>query len=233
MAEILNGILLALEKIFSLDRELLNVSLLTCKVSGAATLISVVLGLPLGFVLSLTDFPGKRFVISTVNMGMGLPPVVVGLVVSLFLWRDGPLGFLELIYTPAAMVLAQAIIATPLVAAFTLAALQQVRDRYSLQVAALGATPWQEFWLLVREARRGILAAIIAGFGAVVSEVGASMMVGGNIKGETRVLTTAIVMEVSRGRFADAIALSLVLLFLLFAAVFLLTWLQQGGEGKR
>jgi tungstate transport system permease protein len=158
---------------------------------------------------------------------MGLPPVVVGLVVTIFLWRNGPLGFMEMLYTPLAMILAQAIIATPIVTGLTIASIQQLPSNLKLQVQALGATRLQTVWILVREARLPLLAAVMAGFGGVISEVGASIMVGGNIKGQTRVLTTATVMESGKGNFEVAIALSFILLLLTFAVNFLLTMIQQ------
>ena len=177
--------------------------------------------------LALSDFPGRRLVISLVNTGMGLPPVVVGLFVTLFLWRNGPLGFLEILYTPSAMVLAQAVIATPIVTGITVASIQNLPANLKLQVQALGATRVQTVWILIREARLPLLAAVMAGFGGVISEVGASIMVGGNIKGQTRVLTTATVMETGKGNFDVAIALSLILLVLAFSVNYLLTVIQQ------
>ncbi|MDH7478708.1 MAG: ABC transporter permease [Syntrophomonadaceae bacterium] len=209
------------------DREMLRVTLLTLKVSGSATLVSVLLGVPLGLFLALSGFRGRRAAVSLVNTGMGLPPTVVGLFVSILLWRYGPLGFLHLMYTPAAMVIAQSVIAMPLVTGFTMAGIQQLDPRLSLQLLALGASRRQLWWLLVREARLAILAAVIAGFGGVVSEVGASIMVGGNVMGQTRVLTTAIVMEVAKGQFGMAIALSIILLALAYAIILVLTHLQQ------
>jgi len=158
---------------------------------------------------------------------MGLPPVVVGLFVSIFLWRSGPLGFLELLYTPTAIVIAQLVIAAPIVTGLTLAAVQQIPPQFRLQMVAIGASRAQLLWLLVREARLPMLAAVMAGFGGVVSEIGASMMVGGNIRGQTRVLTTATVMETGKGNFDVAIALSLILLAVTFLVNYLLTALQQ------
>ena len=162
-----------------------------------------------------------------VNTGMGLPPVVVGLFVSILLWRNGPLGFLGLLYTPSAMIVAQTVIATPIVMGITLAALQQLPKKLKLQILALGATRLQTTWILIREARLLLLAAVMAGFGGVISEVGASIMVGGNIKGYSRVLTTATVMETTRGNFDTAIALSIILLLLAYAVNIALTYLQQ------
>jgi tungstate transport system permease protein len=158
---------------------------------------------------------------------MGLPPVSVGLIISILLWRSGPLGELGLLFTPTAMIIAQATIATPIVAGLTLAAVQGLDPRLRLQLLAIGASPLQMTWWLLREARLPLIAAVIAGFGAVISEVGAAMMVGGNIKGETRVLTTATVLEVGRGNFDIAVALTVVLLLLTYAVNLTLTALQQ------
>lgn len=209
------------------DLELWRVTWLSLQVSGAATLLSLLLGIPVGTFLALTDFPGRRIIISLVNTGMGLPPVVVGLFVTILLWRSGPLGSFHLLYTPAAMIIAQSIIAAPIVTGLTLAAMQALNPKLRLQILALGASRLQLVWLLMREARLPLLAAVMAGFGGVISEIGASMMVGGNIQGQTRVLTTATVMETSRGNFAMAIALSLVLLLLMFCVNVVLTAIQQ------
>ncbi len=227
MELILDGIRTALSLIFSLDREVLAVTFLSLKISCSATLASLCLGIPFGVFLALKAFPGRRFVISLVNTGMGLPPVVVGLFVTIFLWRNGPLGFLEILYTPLAMVFAQAVIATPIVTGITIASIQNLPANLKLQVRALGATRLQTVWILVRESRLPLLAAVMAGFGGVISEVGASIMVGGNIKGQTRVLTTATVMETGKGNFDVAIALSLILLTLAFGVNYLLTVIQQ------
>jgi tungstate transport system permease protein len=223
----IDGISKAWSLIVSLDAEVLAVTLLSLKISISATLASLLIGIPVGVFLALADFPGRRLVISLVNTGMGLPPVVVGLFVTLFLWRNGPLGFLEILYTPSAMILAQAVIATPIVTGITVASIQNLPANLKLQVQALGATRLQTVWILVREARLPLLAAVMAGFGGVISEVGASIMVGGNIKGQTRVLTTATVMETGKGNFDVAIALSLILLVLAFSVNYLLTVIQQ------
>ncbi|MGB9660433.1 MAG: ABC transporter permease [Moorellaceae bacterium] len=222
------GLLKGIDLLIHLDPEVMEVVGLTLKVCGLATLISVLIGVPLGALLAFRHFPGKRWLISLVNTFMGLPPTVVGLWVSFLLWRSGPLGRWGLIYTPTAIVIAQAVIAAPLVTALALAAFQQLPVRLPAQILSLGASPGQLFWTLLKEARLGLLAAVIAGFGGVVSEVGASMMVGGNILHQTRVMTTAIVMEVSRGNFDTAWALSFILLGLSFTITAVLTFLQQG-----
>jgi tungstate transport system permease protein len=168
--------------------------------------------------------------LSLINTGMALPPVVVGLWVSIFLWRSGPLGDLRLIYTPTAIIIAQTIIAAPVVTGLTVAALQQVNPKLQLQLLGLGASRLQMVLALWREARLPLLAALMAGFGSVISEVGASMMVGGNIRHQTRVLTTATVLETGKGEFAMAIALGLILLLLAYLVNLALTWLQQRGS---
>lgn len=214
------------------DPEVLGIALLSLQVSGSATMLSLLVGIPLGTVLALTRFPGRNFAMSLVNTGMGLPPVVVGLFVSIFLWRSGPLGFLELLYTPTAIVIAQLVIAGPIVTGLTMTAVQQVNPRLRLQLVGLGASRLQVVWLLLKEARLPLLAAVMAGFGAVISEIGASIMVGGNIYRQTRVLTTATVLETSKGNFEMAIALSLLLLLLTFAVNWALTWIQQRGRAS-
>jgi tungstate transport system permease protein len=204
-----------------------SVTWLSLRISATATLLALAVGIPLGTALALSRFTGRGFVISLVNTGMGLPPVVVGLFVTILLWRNGLLGALELLYTPSAMVLAQLVIAAPIVIGLTLAAIQQIPEKFRLQLLGLGASRSQVVWTLLKEARLPMLAAVMAGFGAVISEVGASLMVGGNIKNSTRVLTTATVLETSKGNFDVAIALSLILLALMFLVNWALTWIQQ------
>jgi len=209
------------------DPEVVRVTLLSLQVSGIATLLSILIGVPLGTVIALSRFPGRNLAVSLVNTGMGMPPVVAGLFVTIFLWRNGPLGYFHLLFTPSAMVIAQTVIAAPMVTGISLAAIGSLNPKLRLQILALGATRWQVLWLLVREARLPLLAAVMAGFGAVISEVGASMMVGGNIQGQTRVLTTATVMESSKGNFGVAIALSVILMLLVYAVNLSLTYAQQ------
>ncbi|WP_243319120.1 ABC transporter permease [Geothrix paludis] len=226
------GLRKALELLLTLDPEVLRITMLSLEVSGLATLISLVIGLGIAIPVALTEFPGKRLVIALLNTGMGLPPVVVGLFVTVLLWRNGPLGFLEILYTPAAMILAQAVIASPIIAGISLSALQHLPPGLRLQILALGASRPQMVWLLLKEARLPLLAAVMAGFGGVISEVGASIMVGGNIKGQTRVLTTATVMETSKGNFEVAFALSILLLVLAFTVNAVLTHLQQRNRPR-
>lgn len=224
---ILEGIYKAFYLLFTLDPEVMGVTFLSLQISGTATLISLLIGISVGTTVALAEFPGRKFVVSLINTGMGLPPVVVGLFVTIFLWRNGPLGFLEILYTPAAMILAQAVIATPIVMGITLAAVQALPKNLRLQILALGATRIQMVWILVKEAKLPLLAGVMAGFGGVISEVGASIMVGGNIKGYSRVLTTATVMETSRGNFDIAIALGIILLLLAYLINLVLTHIQQ------
>ena len=221
------GIRQAIELLFKLNPDVVEITLLSLQLSGIATVISLVTGIPFGTLLALYRFPGRNFLLSLVNTGMGLPPVVVGLVVSIFLWRSGPFGDFQWIYTPLAIVIAQVILAAPVVSGITAAALQQLDPRLRLQLRGLGASRGQTIWMLWMEARLPLLAAIMAGFGSVISEVGASMMVGGNLRHSTRVLTTAIVYETGRGNFALAIALGVILLGLTFFINMTLTWVQQ------
>jgi tungstate transport system permease protein len=232
MSMIFDGIRQAFFLLIHGDPQVLRIALLSLMVSGSATIFSLCVGIPLGAALGLAHFPGRRFVISLINTGMGLPPVVVGLVVSMFLWRNGPLGILHIMYTPQAMVIAQFIIAMPIVAGFTTAATQQLDPKLRLQVLSLGASRTQLVWILLKEARLPLLAAIMAGFGAVISEVGASMMVGGNIFGQTRVLTTAIVGLNSMGEFDVAIALSVILMALVYIVNLVLTLIQQRSKTR-
>jgi tungstate transport system permease protein len=227
---ILDGFEEATRLLVALDPDVINITLRTLQVSGIATFISILIGIPIGTMLALTQFVGRGLLVSIVNFGMGLPPVVVGLATWLCLTRYGPLGILNLLYTPTAMIFAQAIIASPIVAGFSLAAIQSVNPKMRLQMLAFGATRLQYLLLLIWEARLGILAAVMAGFGGVISEVGASMMVGGNIRGYTRVLTTATVLEVSKGKFELATALSIILLLLTFCIMATLSHLQQRGK---
>jgi len=224
---IFEGIKKAFFLLITFDPEVMRITFLSLQVSGIATLISLFIGISIGVTVALSRFIGKRIVVSLINTGMGLPPVVVGLFVTIFLWRNGPLGFLGILYTPTAMILAQTVIATPIVMGITLAAIQQLPQKLRLQILALGATRFQMVWILIKEAKLPLLAGVMAGFGGVISEVGASIMVGGNIKGYSRVLTTATVMETSRGNFEIAIALGIILLLLAYFINLILTQIQQ------
>ena len=230
MDAIWDGVREALRILRTGDNDGRGTAVRTILSSGSATGLALLIGIPAGAAIAFGRFRGRHLAMALVNTGMGLPPVVVGFVVALLLWRSGPLGRLELIYTPTAMVVAQAVLALPLVVGFTAAAFGSIPPRMRLQLSALGASRLQALWIFAREARLPLMAAVIAGFGAAISEVGASLMVGGNLAGETRVLTTAVVLETSRGRFDSAIALSIILLALVAAICAILTMIQQKGR---
>jgi len=229
---IIEGILRAFRLLVQGDPEVVRITLLSLAVSLSATAISLLIGITLGTAVGLTRFRGRRFLVSLINTGMGSPPVVIGLIVSVMLWRHGPLGILHLMYTPSAIVIAQCIISLPIITGFTMASIQQIDPKLRLQIVSLGASRWQLLWLLIRDTRLPLLAAVMAGFGSIISEVGAAMMVGGNITGQTRVLTTAIVMEVSKGDFGMAIALGIILMLLVYSVNVLLTWAQQRSKPR-
>jgi len=224
--EILRGFGEAFRLIATGDAELFEIIALSLRVSGFALIISVIIGVPLGTLLGLVRVPGRGAITVGLYTGMGLPPVVVGLFVYLMLSRSGPLGPLGWLFTPKAMIVAQTIIALPLVTGLTLTAVQAVDPALRVQVRSLGATALQEAWAVIIEARIGVVAAIVAAFGGIISEVGAVMLVGGNIAGKTRVLTTAIVLNTRVGEFALAIALGVILLALAFIANIALLKLQ-------
>jgi len=186
----------------------------TLQITGIAIFITLITGLPLGLFLGLSEFKGKQLIVVILNTGMGLPPVVVGLFVSLLLWRSGIFGSLRLMYTPMAMILAEIVIALPLVTGFTFASVRNLNEKLKWQILSFGASKIEMYKKILIEGRIAFAAAVIAGFGGIISEVGAAMMVGGNIEGQTRVLTTAIVLETRSGHFDVAIALSMILLSL-------------------
>ncbi len=223
---LIRGFVQAIHLLARLDPELMQIVLLSLRVTGTALAISTVIGIPVGAWLGLKHFVGRRWLIALVYTGMGFPPVVVGLFVYLLLSRNGPLGFLGWLFTPRAMIVAQAIISFPLVAGFTMAAVMAVDPNLRQQLSSLGATPWQATLAVLREARVGVIVSVIAGFGSIISEVGAVMIVGGNIQGATRVLTTAIVLETRKGAFDVAMALGVILLGLTFMANTLMLHLQ-------
>ena len=213
----------AFHLIVTLDPALLEIVRLSLRVSGTALLFSTLIGIPLGAAMGLNRFAGRRLVIALLYTGMGFPPVVVGLFVYLMLSRNGPLGQMTLaaipnLFTPGAMVVAQTVISFPLVAGFTMAAVMGVDPGLRRQVQSLGATGWQTTVAILVEARIGVIVSIIAGFGSIISEVGAVMMVGGNIEGSTRMLTTAIVLETRKGNFDLAMAIGVILLAISFLA---------------
>jgi tungstate transport system permease protein len=221
----------AVRLLLSADAELFGIVARTLVISSGATLLAMLAGIPIGYALARGRFRGRTMVLSAVNTGMGMPPIVIGLLVWLLLSRSGPFGSLGLIYTREAMVLAQFLIATPLVVGFTAASIQSLPPELPDLLYSLGAGRLRRLWIIVGEAQLGLLAAIMAGFGAVISEVGASMTVGGNLRGSTRVLTTAIVTETGRGNLFFALALGVILLLLAFAVNILLTRIQQRQRG--
>ncbi len=216
MKDLLQGAIQAFGLIVSLDPALYEVIGFSLYVSGVALAYSTLVGIPLGVLLALRRFFGRRLIMALLYTGMGFPPVVVGLFVYLMLSRSGPIGILGWLFTPKAIIVAQTIIAFPLVAGFTMAAVMGVDPNMRQQLLALGATSWQATLAILTEARIGVIVSIIAGFGSVISEVGAVMLVGGNIEGKTRTLTTAVVLETRKGNFDLAIALGVILLILSF-----------------
>ena len=229
--EIIQGLIQAIQLIVARDPALFEIVMLSLQVSGTALLFSTLIGIPLGAILGLRRFAGRRLVVALLYTGMGFPPVVVGLFVYLMLSRSGPLGrlnwsVLPSLFTPAAMVVAQCIISFPIVAGFTLTAVMGVDPQLRQQVEALGATRCQTISTILMEARVGVVVSVIAGFGSIISEVGAVMMVGGNIESKTRVLTTAIVLETRKGDFNLAMALGVILLALSFATNVAMLYLQ-------
>ena len=224
---ILQGLGGAIAKLAAFDPVVIDAAVASLVVSGAATTVAVITGVPLGAAIGLTQFRGRRMLLSLVNTGMGLPPVVVGLFVVVLLWRSGALGDLNWYCTRQGMIVAQYLLAAPSVIGLTAIALQSMDPLLRTQLLSLGATRRQAAWLLIRESRVLVLGAIIAGFSAVISEVGASQMVGCNVKGDTRILTTAITLETSKGEFGSAFALAFILLAIIFAITAFFTFTQQ------
>lgn len=232
MDTITDGFFRALFLILNLDRELLDIIFLSLRVSGTALFIAAMIGIPAGAILGLTEFPGRRFLVTVLNTFMGLPPVVVGLFLYLLLSRSGPLGFMALLYSPTAMVIAQSVLALPIVASLCQAAIVGVDPIIRQASLTLGATPFQVAATIVNEARYGILSGIIAGFGRVTAEVGAVLIVGGNIAGYTRVMTTTIALETDKGNFELALALGIILILLSSLVTFILNVFQRKGTAR-
>lgn len=230
MSYILEGLREAVRLIITLDRDMLGIVSVSMAVSSIATILASIIGLPIGYLVATHRFPGRRLATTTLNTLLALPTVVVGLVVYAMLSRRGPIGFLDLLYTPAAMIVGETILAIPIVAAFTVSALHGIDRRVGDTALTLGATSTQVARTRVLEARFGILAAVVASFGRVIAEVGAAMMLGGNIRGSTRTMTTAIALETSKGEFGLAMALGFILLIVAFAANILFHWLQGFHE---
>ncbi|MFA6089368.1 MAG: ABC transporter permease [Candidatus Woesearchaeota archaeon] len=227
MGIFIQAIIEAFKLIFTLNPEILSITLLSLKVSSFAVLFSCLIGIPLALIISHNTFPVKKIIIAFIHTGMAIPPVVVGLIVYILLSRNGPLGYLELLYTPGAMMIAQILLALPVITGISLTAFNSVKKKTRETVISLGAKWYQYGYQMIREARYGLITALITGFGAVISEVGAIILVGGNIRFHTRALTTSIVLETQKGEFAMAMALGFILLGLAFLITFILTYIQQ------
>jgi tungstate transport system permease protein len=224
---LVEGLRTAFSLIFSLDREVFQIVLFSLRVSSSAIILAALLGIPLGFLIAVKNFWGKNFVLVLVNNALALPTVVVGLLVYSFISRVGPLGYFGLLYTPTAVIIGQFLLATPIVIALTHSAIQGIDTKVRSTALTLGATEIQAAWAVIREARFAVMSAVIAGFGRIIAEVGAAMMLGGNIKGSTRTMTTAISLETSKGEFGFGIALGIILLLISLSINALLSFLQS------
>jgi tungstate transport system permease protein len=226
MDYIFAGFFKACGLIFSLDREVLGIALLSLRVSAMATFLASVAGIPIGFIIGTEVFFGKRILITLFNTLMAFPTVVVGLLLYTLISRQGPLGTLGLLFTPWAMVIGQFILATPIIVALTISATQGIDPRVRLTALSMGANRFQSAWTVLSEARFALISAVIAGFGRVITEVGCALMVGGNIRGYTRTMTTAIALETAKGEFAFSLALGFILLMVAFCVNIFFHWLQ-------
>jgi len=224
---LVEGLRTAFSLIFSLDREVFQIVLFSLRVSSSAIILAALLGIPQGFLIAVKNFRGKKFVLVLVNNALALPTVVVGLLVYSFISRVGPLGYFGLLYTPTAVIIGQFLLATPIVIALTHSAIQGIDTKVRSTALTLGATEIQAAWAVIREARFAVMSAVIAGFGRIIAEVGAAMMLGGNIKGSTRTMTTAISLETSKGEFGFGIALGIILLLISLSINALLSFLQS------
>ncbi|MDY6838713.1 MAG: ABC transporter permease [Thermodesulfobacteriota bacterium] len=222
----IDSFLSAASLIWSMDPEFLVVVYVSLKVSSTSTLIASIVGVPTGFLIAFTEFRGRRLLITILNTLLSLPTVVVGLFVYAFISRRGVFGVYDLLYTQKAMVIGQVILIVPIVTTFTIAAISRIDERYRKTALTLGANLLQTAWLILREARFGIAAAIIAAFGRVIAEVGISMMLGGNAKGFTRTMTTAMALEYDKGLFVLSVALGIVLLTVSFAVNLFFNYFQ-------
>ncbi len=227
MNEIINGLIKAIELIVTLDPEVMDITLLTLRISITSMLITSIIFIPLGSFIHFHEFRGKRGLISIIQTLFALPTVVVGLLVFLLLSRSGPLGFLGLFFTPTGMVIGQVILISPIMIGLTLSALSGVDKTIRDTIVSLGATEFQAILATIKEARYAILAAVVTGYGRAISEIGAAMMIGGNIRGHTRVLTTAIALETSMGNIEFSLALGIILMSLAFVINILLNRMQQ------
>ena len=230
MENILSALSRALSLIISLDREVFSIVLLSFSVSLTAVFFSSLFSIPLSLLLALRKFPGNRFIVNTINSLMAVPAVAIGLVIYLLISRRGPLGVLGLLYTPWAMVIAQATLVTPIITSLSIQTLKRVGSMVKETAISLGASGWQMVITLLREAKSPLMAAFIVGFARVIGETGMTMMVGGNIKGATRVMTTAIALETMKGDFELAVALGIILLTVAFAINIILQAMQGAGR---
>lgn len=226
MSEIINGIIEAIRLLFSFDPEIWGIMLLSVRVSATSTLIALSIALPISSFLALRDFKGKSFLTNLINTFMGFPPVVMGLIVYLMLSNSGPFGSLDLLYTPSAMIIAQLFLAIPIIIGTTKAALESVNNNLKETILSLGANERQLWWEMIKEAKKSIIAGVLVAFGQAISEVGAVMIVGGNIRWNTRTFTTSIVLQTRMGEFGQAIALGTILLLITFILNYTLTRLQ-------
>lgn len=227
MNYIIDGIQKAISLIFTANREVFSIVLVSLKVSCTAIIFAIIIGVPLGFIVATRQFPGKRTIATILNTLMALPTVVVGLTVYTFLSRRGPLGTFGLLFSKKAMIIGQIILATPIIAALTMSTIEGVDTRLRKTALTLGATRTQAAWAVLYEAKFGLIAAIIAGFGRIISEVGSAMMLGGNIRGSTRTITTAIALETSKGEFGLGIALGIILMIIALGINILLHYFQK------
>lgn len=226
MTFLFDSIYSALLLIWSLDREMLEIITVSLKVSSSSTFIAAAAGIPLGFFISMNEFYGKRFVITCLNTLLAMPTVVIGLIVYSFISRRGLFGSFDLLYTQTAIIIGQIFLVTPIVTTYVMTAISRIDDRYRKTALTLGANALQTAWVIVREARFGIVSAIIISYGRVIAEVGISMMLGGNARGFTRTMTTAMALEYDKGEFVLSIALGLVLLLISFAINILFNYFQ-------
>ena len=225
--ELVQGIIQALVMIFTFDPEIWGVVEVSIRVSGTATFLAAVISMPIGSYVALREFPGKNVFTNFINTFMGFPPVVMGLIVFLLLSKSGPLGPLGLLYTTTAMIIAQLFLAIPIIIGTTKAAIESVDKNIIETIQSLGATESQLWWELLKEAKRSIIAGILVAFGQTISEVGAAMIVGGNIRWFTRTFTTSIVLQTRMGEFGMAIALGIILISVTFVLNYILTHLQM------
>ncbi len=232
MQNILSALNKALGLIISLDREVFSIVLLSFSVSLTAVFFSSLFSLPLSLLLALKKFPGNRFIVNTINSLMAVPAVAIGLVIYLLISRRGPLGVLELLYTPWAMIIAQAVLAIPIITSLSHQTLKRVGSMVKETAVSLGASRWQMVVAVVKEAKSSLMVAFIMGFARVIGETGMTMMVGGNIKGATRVMTTAIALETMKGDFELAVALGIVLLIVAFLLNIFLQTVQGFGHAR-